>query len=824
MPDLSSAKTFEQEVGTVYTLYNSLFLTLPFNMIHSTGNLIPFLTRECEEGIERDDTPEQIIDRFFQLYKSEYKTEKEKLDLLFRMIRYIERQVVLFDAIEESAFDKIHDMDGQGTLHYLFNWTAQQNGAREELRKHLQQFRLRLVLTAHPTQYYPASVLGIITDLREAIRQNKIKETQLLLQQLGKTPFLAKQKPTPYDEAKQLMWYLEQVFYPAYSNICKTFRDAGLPFHDRILELGFWPGGDRDGNPYVTAATTEAVSKMMRQTCFQCYLNDAEVLARRLTMRGVEDGMARLIKIVSDEATGKQYAYPVHTVLVQLLEEVEQVLNDQHDGLFVEQVVDFKNRILMFGSHLATLDIRQDSRKLRAAWDHIKENPNAIPTDEVTHDTLKVIPLIKKIQYQHGERACNRFIISNNREAGDILRLRELFIHCGWEPEALTIDLVPLFETVDDLLGAGKVMEQLFTDETYRAHVHSRGNRQVIMLGFSDSTKDGGYLSANWRIYSAKVALSAVADKFGVALDFFDGRGGPPARGGGRTQQFYASLGPEIHHNSIQLTIQGQTISSQYGSKDSARYNIEQLLEAGLMNRLQPNDRQRLTPEWKELIEKMSKESLDMYHALREHKDFLTYLEEVSPLKLLSKLHISSRPVKRGKGGGLKLEDLRAISFVTSWSQLKQNVPGFFGMGTALKKAADEGQLTEVKRLYQRSGYFKALIDNCMMSLMKSDFRLTSYLAREPRWKDMWEFLHNEYELTKKMVLEVSGLPDLMDNWGASKSSIVLREHIILPLIVIQRYAWEKAQGSEYDSQREVLEKLALRTMHGIVNAGRNLA
>ena len=823
MQDLSSVKQFQQEVGTVYTLYNSLFLTLPFNLVQGTGNLLPFLMKECEEGISRDDTPEDILNTFFEQYQNEYATDKEKLDLLFRMVRYIERQVVLFDAIEESAFDKLHDMDGPGTLHYLFNWSEQQ-GMREDLKKHLQQFRLRLVLTAHPTQYYPAAVLGIITDLRESIRQKKIIETQQLLQQLGKTPFLAKEKPTPFDEARQLMWYLEQVFYPAYSSICEKFRNAGLPFHNRILELGFWPGGDRDGNPNVTTDTTEAVSKMLRQSVFRCYLNDARKLQRRLTLRGVEEGMERLMKIITDEATGKQYAYPVHTIIKQILQDIEKVLNERHDGLFVEIVKNMSDKVAMFGSHLATLDIRQDSRILKKTWDFIQANPNAIPEDPVIYDTLKVIPMIKKIQYQNGERACNRFIISNNREAGDIIRLRDLFIHCGWSEEDLTIDLVPLFETVDDLFGAAQVLEDLFRNEVYRNHVKSRGNRQVIMLGFSDSTKDGGYLSANWRIYSAKVNLSSVADKYGVALDFFDGRGGPPSRGGGSTQQFYASLGPEIHCNSIQLTIQGQTITSQYGSKASATYNIEQLLEAGLMNRLEPNDRQKLTPQIKDFIEEMSQNSLEAYRSLRNHPDFLPYLEEVSPLKLLSKLHISSRPVKRNKGEGLKLEDLRAISFVTSWSQLKQNVPGFFGMGYALKRAKETGRLDEVAWLYRRSGYFKALIDNCMMSLMKSDFHLTSYLQSDPRWKGMWNYLHDEYSSSVEMVLSISGFQELMENRKANAESIKLRETIILPLVVIQRYAWERARKSEYEAEREVLEKLALRTMHGIVNAGRNLA
>src|SRR5690606_352658 len=236
------------------------------------------------------------------------------------------------------------------------------------------------------------------------------------------------------------------------------------------------------------------------------------------------------------------------------------------------------------------------------------------------------------------------------------------------------------------------------------------------MLGFSDSTKDGGYLMANWSIYKAKMELTAMARKYDVDLTFFDGRGGPPARGGGKTQRFYASMGDEIANDHIQLTIQGQTISSQYGSFDTAHYNIEQLLNAGITSGIKTKPGDTLSQEKKMLIDRMAGASYNKFMELRKHPLFLKYLEELSPLKFLSSLNISSRPVKRNSNSELRLEDLRAISFVTAWSQLKQSVPGCYGVGTALKNADDSGEWDKVQELYNTSGMFKTIIDNSIMS------------------------------------------------------------------------------------------------------------
>jgi phosphoenolpyruvate carboxylase len=294
-----------------------------------------------------------------------------------------------------------------------------------------------------------------------------------------------------------------------------------------------------------------------------------------------------------------------------------------------------------------------------------------------------------------------------------------LFTLSGWNGDK-TFDIVPLFETIDDLAEAAIIMGKVYEQPFYRLQVAERKNEQTIMLGFSDGTKDGGYLEANWSIYKAKEKLTAISRQHGCKVKFFDGRGGPPSRGGGKTHQFYASLGKDIEHEEIHLTVQGQTITSNFGTIQSAQYNIEQLLSAGMSSSLFVDNRKNITEEERTLLDTLSKESYESYQSFKAHPLFLKYLEEFSPLTYYSKSNIASRPAKRSAASAtLQFSDLRAIPFVGSWSQLKQNVPGYYGLGTALKKAKESNNWESVKHLFKNVSFFKTLIDNSMMSMLK---------------------------------------------------------------------------------------------------------
>lgn len=846
---------FNSEVVTRFELFNSLFLTLPFYKIKHTGTLLPFFTNHCEEGIKNNISPIEIIESFFGQYE-QYIQTSDRFDLLFRFIQYIERQVVLFDAIEDSSFSKINPHEYSGSLLTQLQNTTTDPDIKQAIKDKIQDFSLRMVLTAHPTQFYPGPVLAIINDLVAALKENDIVEVNLLLQQLGKTPFFKKNKPTPVNEAASLAWFLENVFYRVFADIQKELEDefeAPIFNSHQLVELGFWPGGDRDGNPNVTKDGTKEVSLMLREILFRCYYRDFKQLKRRVTFKGVEDYMEKLQTLFYDNSFKKpETLSDLQNEIIELLESVKDVLLKSHDGLFIDVVDQLLRKVRLFGCYFASLDIRQDSRVLRKAhqegraaagaglpdnYDDLSEKEklavlNFVESDirleesaERTEDTYKTIREVKNIQTANGEKACHRFIISNCQEATDILQLMNLFLWSGWKKDELTIDFVPLFETVQDLEAAGDIMNTLYTHSYYKEHLARRGNKQIIMLGFSDSTKDGGYLMANWSIYKAKIELTSIARKYGVQLAFFDGRGGPPARGGGKTHRFYSSMGEEIANDHIQLTIQGQTISSQYGSPESAHFNLDQLINAGVSSVVEGNEKNTLSTQQKALFEELAEASHEAFVKLRQDPLFLKYLEKFSPLKLLSEINISSRPVKRNSGAELKLEDLRAISFVTAWTQLKQNIPGFYGVGSALLKAKETGKWDDVKALYEQSGQFRTIMDNCGMSMSKADFRVTSYMESNSTYSEFWKGLKAEFDLTRSLMLELTENKVLMEAYPIEKKSIALREKIILPLVIIQHFALQQLDSKEFDEETtRVLKKLIIRTVYGIVNAGRNVA
>ncbi len=286
---------FNQNVLSKYQIYNSIFMTLPFDTIIKTGALLPLFHETCKKGFTNGDDPTTIVNSFFKKYQARRSPESQ-INLLFRFIQYIERQVVLFDAIEDAAFPIVNNMDGIGTLRSLKESATAENKL-ELLQKYLEEFKVRIVLTAHPTQFYPGSVLGIITDLTEAVSDNDLLRINDLLAQLGKTPFFKHKKPSPYDEAVSLIWYLENVFYKSFGTVYDYIQQNifdGKHIDNDIINIGFWPGGDRDGNPFVTPEITLKVAKRLKATVIKNYYRDVRRLRRKLTFQGVEDRVVHL--------------------------------------------------------------------------------------------------------------------------------------------------------------------------------------------------------------------------------------------------------------------------------------------------------------------------------------------------------------------------------------------------------------------------------------------------------------------------------------------------------------------------------------------------
>ena len=848
MQQTKRLEEFKKSVTNKFNIYNSLFLSLPYKNVENVGILIPLLLDQCEKGLKAGKEPQEILEVFFSNFV-DIQDERERLDFMFRIVQYVERQVVLYDSVEDSAFPKLQEYSSSLTIKDYFELVNRTKNW-DKVSKKLSTFSARIVLTAHPTQFYTPAVLDIIAEIRSLIDEDRIHDIDVTLQQLGLTSLINAKKPTPLDEAKNIIYILRNTYYDAvgelYQYVKSNIRDDKFENYN-LMKLGFWPGGDRDGNPFVTADITKQVADELRLTLMKCYYNELKDLRKKLTFKSMQEDINALSTKLYHAMFDPNAPISYEGIIGHLSAVREQLVEYYHE-LYLDELDQFIDKVHIFKTHFATLDIRQDHSKhtlvvesvlkkngiIKESLDEIKEkelvklllednfklNPKDFD-DDIVKDTIVNIQNLKAIQEKNGEDGCNRYIISNSEDIFSVLFVFGLFRWCGWDEKDITFDIVPLFETMKGMDASEEVMQTLFDIPKYRQHLERRRDIHTIMLGFSDGTKDGGYLKANWSILKTKETLSKVCKKNGIAAIFFDGRGGPPARGGGKTHRFYAAQTKDVANHEIQLTIQGQTITSTYGTKEQFIHNSEQMLTAGLSNNLFGKEL-TISAAQRKLIEELSELSFAKYDALKQHEKFIPYLENRSTLKYYTKANIGSRPGKRGNKKQLTLSDLRAISFVGSWSQLKQNVPGYFGLGSAIQQLKEEGRLSEVKKLYKEVPFFKALMLNSMMSLAKSNFDLTSYMKDDPEFGDFWNILHDEFQLSKKMLLQISGLKILMEDEAVSRESVKIREKIVLPLLVIQQNAlYHITQDSEH---KELYEKIVTRSLYGNINASRNSA
>ena len=461
------AEKFRQIVENKFQIYNSLFMSLPYDKMTNIGMLLPFLCEESKIGYEAGKTPEEIVEEFFKNH-TDLQTEEQKTELLFKIIQYIERQVVLFDSIEDAAFPNIHSESDNGTVTNMYERSLQDHKL-DKIREKLKDFAVKIVFTAHPTQFYPNSVQRILHDLRNAITTDSITNIDMLLQQLGKTPFVNKEKPTPIDEALSIIYYLRYVYYDTigelFTKIKSTFGNEHFHLHEDLIQLGFWPGGDRDGNPFVTADVTKRVAEELHSAILKAYYNNLKSVRRRLSFRGVSDVLTKL----SNELYSAIFRNEKITAedIITRLEEAEKILVEQHNSLFLDLLVNFKDRVKIFGTHFATLDVRQDSRIHQQVIDtvfakvfgnnevsnedkfnqliQISDKVNPDDFEDIVKDTLLTVSQVSEIQELNGLRGMNRYIISNSDAVKDVMNVYAFFKVCGYKDEDINMDIVPLF-------------------------------------------------------------------------------------------------------------------------------------------------------------------------------------------------------------------------------------------------------------------------------------------------------------------------------------------------------------------------------------------
>lgn len=793
-------KDYGALVSGPFQVFSGIFLTLPLDGIRSTGLRVPELAAACTAGLDAGLTPPEVLEAFFARERIE--DVQEQADLLFRIIQYIERQVVLVDALEDARYTELNDVQGPASFAALLV-RARKSRSEEEVRRFVSGMGIRVVLTAHPAQAYPGSALDIVADVSRALDRDDLSEVRRFLHQLGLTPLVRSGTLSPLEEAERQAWYLEHVFYPAVPDLMLriglALDDPGaVTLPDDLFQVGFWPGGDREGAPEVGVETTLAVADMLQKTLLRCYRSEFVRLRRRISFKGSADLLAAV------EARLNAPRFDAERLASTLFRLEEAVAGPGH-GLYLDRVRRFRAAVRLFGRHFASLDIRQDAEvALRAHHLSVSGIPLEAWTPE-TRDVVEVLRGMAVVHKRNGVRGCHRFVLSHCTGPEAVWALWDVARTFAEETVA-GLDVVPVFESWESLLAAGETLKALLSHAAYRSHVVARGG-QTVMLGFADGTFDAGYLAANWAIYRAKRDMTAEARRHGIEVIFFDGRGGPPARGGVNTHRYYAALGPEISHRAIQTNLQGQTISSNFGVPESAAFNLEAMLTAGASCSLLAASAGEEEREAERVLESMAERSREVFLALLAMPGCGAYLKAFGAAEFLEG----------------SVHGLRGIAFTGAWSLARTHVPGFFGLGTALEELIASEGLATATRLYTHHALFRTLVDNSMQSMAKCDFRLTLHAEHDPRFAAIRATLQEEFHRTERNVLAISGQQRLLEHSPLLRDSIALRNAIILPLLVILQASLARLREADGASETADLHRrLAARSMFGIVNASRN--
>ncbi len=540
-------------------------------------------------------------------------------------------------------------------------------------------------------------------------------------------------------------------------------------------------------------------------------------------------------------------------------------------------------QVHIFGFSLASLDIRQEStrhsdaiqeltnyldlslqydqmseeEKIKWLVDELNTKRPLIPSDvnwtKTTEETFSVFKMVKRLQQEFGSRICHSYVISMSHSASDLLEVLLLAKEMGLldqKSQKSQLLVVPLFETVEDLKRAPEVMEKLFKLDFYRSLLPKVGESfkplQELMLGYSDSNKDSGFVSSNWEIHRAQIALQNLSSRNNILLRLFHGRGGSVGRGGGPAYQAILAQPSGTLKGRIKITEQGEVLASKYSLPELALYNLETVTTAVIQNSL-VNNRLDATPEWNQLMSRLAKSSRSHYRKLvHENPDLLNFFQEVTPIEEISKLQISSRPARRKKGAK-DLSSLRAIPWVFGWTQSRFLLPSWFGVGTALSSelSSDPQQIELLRVLHQRWPFFRMLISKVEMTLSKVDLEVARYYVdtlgskkNKDSFDDIFEVISKEYNLTKSLILEITGKNKLLESDRDLKSSVSLRNKTIIPLGFLQvsllrrlrdqtrqppisEFIIDKDESRRAYSRSELLRG-ALLTINGIAAGMRN--
>ncbi len=507
----------------------------------------------------------------------------------------------------------------------------------------------------------------------------------------------------------------------------------------------------------------------------------------------------------------------------------------------------------IFGFHLASLDLRQHAERHTAAlseilakygvahyfatWGESRKvelltrelltrrpfTPARLPFSDETNETVELFRLIHRAHERVGTAAIDTYIISMTTGVSDLLTVLLFAQDAGVADD---LDIVPLFETVADLHAAPRIMSELFANPAYRQHLETRGHHQQIMIGYSDSNKDGGYLTANWELYLAQGALAQTCTEHHIRLTLFHGRGGSVGRGGGPANRAILAQPAASVRGRFKLTEQGEVITNRYANPVLAHRHLEQVVHAVLLTSRPETAEQAVQPEWVDAVKEMSVLAEKAYRTLvHDNPHLIAYFQQATPIAEIGQLNIGSRPAKRKATTGIS--DLRAIPWVFAWTQSRVALPGWYGLGTALHQWAgeDEGRWTLLQTMYREWRFFRSMIDNAQMSMRKADLLIagvyTTLAALEVR-DAIFPILRAEFEHTEQLILRLTGQKDLLENEGWLHRSIQVRNPYIDPMNYIQVALLERLRDSEDDEELAALRDAILLSVNGIAAGLRN--
>jgi len=667
------------------------------------------------------------------------------------------------------------------------------------------------------------------------------------------------------------------VFYEAFAEAIERvygdapeFRRLELP---PVLRFGTWVGGDMDGNPNVGATTIRAALSAQRRQVLENYRHDLQALseiltqsrerigvdpaieariaeytallpevAAKLSPRLVDMPYRQLINLIRGRLAAtladKTCGYTGADELLADLQAIDLSLSrhrGEHAGRFALQRVLW--RVKTFGFHLATLDLRQDSAthdvalaaltgdadwtsrsvEARVATLHalIGGAHAAQPEASEAAATLAVMRTVHALRRSHGARAFGPYIISMSRSAADALAVLALARIAGFvEHGDVPLDVAPLFETIDDLRAAPEVMRALFDDPVYRAHLRARGERQTVMLGYSDSAKDGGILASRWALQRTQAELLELSQQAGVRIVFFHGRGGSVSRGGGKTERAVIAAPRGSVDGMLRVTEQGEVIHRKYGIRALALRNLEQATGAVLRATLRPRPPEPREAGWREIAAELASVSRAHYRALvHERVDFPSYFRAATPIDVIERLHLGSRPSKRREGG---IEALRAIPWVFAWSQNRSGLTGWYGVGSALAHGIATHGIDTIQAMAGDWPFFAAMLDDIEMLLAKSDqaiFERYSRLAG-PLHQDYYPGIAEEFERTIDTLLRLRGRRELLQDDYRLRLSIRLRNPYVDPISLLQVELLRRWREGERQDDR--LFQALVTTVNGI--------